>query len=290
MADWISALRIWWARRKRFADEWSFHCEMAARELQYLGLTHREARCEASRRLGSRAAYRQKALREIGGDARGLLSLLPIARVRRSPWLAPWILALFTALALGLDPLRSEALESMRGFLPFAGDVVVSRFLPLTPAGIVPAGVAKLVVWLLLLFGLGRLVTIGATVGTWRAMFYGAAVLLGLGVVLTVCWTVGLGVLLSTRWGNDLAQGVTLIVFLFVHLALSYGVLCWWWRDLVSRCPRCLRLLGMTQDRGKAHGVLLEFLEIESVCLRGHGQARESRWRRDFECGTSLYF
>src|SRR5215475_13577426 len=102
MADWISALRIWRARRKRFADEWSFHCEMAARELQCFGLTCREARREASRQLGSRAAHRQRALREIGGDARGLLSLLPIARAGRSPWLAPGILGLFTALALGL--------------------------------------------------------------------------------------------------------------------------------------------------------------------------------------------
>ena len=289
MTDWICDFRIWRARRKRFADEWSFHCEMAARELQCFGLTYREARREASRRLGSQATYRREALRQIGGDARGLLSLLPIARVGRSPWLMPLILALFTTLALGLDPHRSQTLESMRGFLPFAGDVIVSRFLPLTPAGIVPAGIARLVVWLLLLFGLGRLVTLGATVRPWRAMVYGAGVLFGLGVVLSLCWTVGLAALLSRRWGADLAQGTVLVVFLFGHLALSYGILCWWWRDLVSRCPRCLRLLGMTLERGKAHGILLDFLEIEGVCLRGHGQARENRWRRDFECDTSLY-
>jgi hypothetical protein len=129
----------------------------------------------------------------------------------------------------------------------------------------------------------------GSTVRTWRAMLYGAGVLLGLGFVFGVCWTVGLGALLSTRWGNDLAQGAALIVFLFGYLSLSYAMLCWWWRDLALRCPRCLRLLGMTQDRGKAHGILVDFLEIESVCLRGHGQARKNRWRRDFECDTSLY-
>jgi hypothetical protein len=204
--------------------------------------------------------------------------------------LAPWILALSTSLALALDPLRSQALHSMRGFLPFAGDVVVNRLLPLTPTGLVPAGVARLMVWLLLLLGLIRLVSMGSTVRTWRTMLYGAGVLLGLGFVFGVCWTVGLEALLSTRWGNDLAQGAVLIVFLFGHLALSYGMLCWWRRDLASRCPRCLRLLGMTQDRGKAHGILVDFLEIESVCLRGHGQVRKNRWRRDFECDTSLYF
>jgi hypothetical protein len=289
MADWISGFRTWRARRKRFADEWNFHREMAARELQCFGLTYREARRHASRRLGSRVAHRREALRQIGGDSRGLLSLLPIVRVRRSPWLAPWILALFTSLALGLDPLRTQVLESMRGVLPFADDVIVLRLLPLTPPGIVPTGIARLTVWLLLLLGLARLVSLGATLRHWRSLAYGTGVLVGLGIVSGVCWTAGLGILLCARWGADFAQGAALIVFLFGHLTLSYAAFSWWWRDLESRCPRCLSLLGMARGRGRAQNILLDPLEIESVCLRGHGQARENRWGRDFECDPSTY-
>lgn len=290
MAEWIFGFRIWLARRKRFADEWSFHCEMAVRELQSFGMTYREARRDATRRLGSRAAYRRKALREIGGDARGLLSVLPIARVSRSPWLAPWIIALFTALALGLDPLRNQVLESMRAFLPLADAPIVLRFLPLEPSGIVPTGMARLVVWLFLFLGLTRLVVFALTVRRWLTAIYGAGVLFGLGILLAACWTAGLGILLFARWGADLAQGSALMGFVFCYLALSYTSFGWWSRDLRSRCPRCLTSLGMAQRRGKAQNILLDPLEIESVCLRGHGQARENRWRRDFECEpSSLY-
>jgi hypothetical protein len=123
-----------------------------------------------------------------------------------------------------------------------------------------------------------------------RAAAYGTGMQLGLGLVWCICWVTSVGILLHARWGCDLAQGAALIVLLFGYSMLGYGVLRWWWHDLKSRCPCCLRLLGMTQHRGKAQDVLLEPVEIESVCLYGHGQAKESRWRQEFECDTSAYF
>ena len=103
MSGWISGFRTWWAIRKRFAEEWDFHRDMTALDLQWLGLTPREARRHARYRLGDRAAHRQEALREIGGDARGLIAMLPIPETRRSPWLIPVMLGLFIGLALGLN-------------------------------------------------------------------------------------------------------------------------------------------------------------------------------------------
>lgn len=89
MSEWLSGSLIWWARRRRFAEEWKFHLEMAVSELQSFGLGYREARRHARRRLGARAKHRRAAMREIGADARGLLTLLPVARARRSAMLAP---------------------------------------------------------------------------------------------------------------------------------------------------------------------------------------------------------
>jgi hypothetical protein len=42
----------------------------------------------------------------------------------------------------------------------------------------------------------------------------------------------------------------------------------------------------MPETRGKAHDVLVEPLEKESICLYGHGLVLESRWRRGFEPGA----
>ncbi|HTS30786.1 MAG TPA: hypothetical protein VMH81_33160 [Bryobacteraceae bacterium] len=39
----------------------------------------------------------------------------------------------------------------------------------------------------------------------------------------------------------------------------------------------------MPDARGKAHDILIEPREVESVCLQGHGLAIESRWRSRFE-------
>jgi len=288
--DWISGFRSWRALRKRFAEEWDFHRDMAALDLQWLGLTPREARRNARSRLGDRAAHRQEALREIGGDARGLIAMLPIPETRRSPWLIPVMLGLFIGLALGLNPFRTQVIESMRRFLPFTDGAIVSRLVPLTPPGAAPTGIARLTLWTFLLLGCVRLAGFRSHRSHWRAAVYGTGMLFGLGLVWCICWVTSVGILLHARWGCDLVQGAALIVLLFGYSMLGYGVLRWWWHDLKSRCPCCLRLLGMTQHRGKAQDVLLEPLEIESVCLYGHGQAKESRWRREFECDTSTYF
>jgi hypothetical protein len=56
-----------------------------------------------------------------------------------------------------------------------------------------------------------------------------------------------------------------------------------WWIDVENRCPYCLRLPGMPETRGNAHDVLLDPLEIESICFRGHGVVLERRCGQRFQ-------
>jgi hypothetical protein len=98
-----------------------------------------------------------------------------------------------------------------------------------------------------------------------------------------VSWVTGMQILASRSWGHDGLQGFALLGFLFVFVALVYLSLWRWWADVENRCPYCLRLPGMPETRGNAHDVLVDPLEIESICFRGHGVVLQSRWRRRFQ-------
>jgi len=93
----------------------------------------------------------------------------------------------------------------------------------------------------------------------------------------------GMQILASRSWGHDGIQGLALLTFLFGFVGMLYLALWQWWIDVENRCPYFLRLPGMSETRGNAHDVLVDPLEIESICIRGHGVVPESRWRRRFQ-------
>jgi hypothetical protein len=256
---------------------------MSASELESLGLSRGEARRLARRRLGRRRIYRRAAMRELGADARGLLELLPIRRLKRNPGLAPCLLGIVAALALGLNPARRQALESMRHLLPFTGPVELKRMIPLSPAGVVPVGFAAVVLWIVTLVGTARIAARLTRPGTWRICLYAGALLGEAAVFAGVVWATGMQLLLASGWGFDIGQGLALGLFLLAYSWSAYGAMNLWWRDVERRCPVCLSLPAMPEIRGKQHDVLVEPLEVESVCLQGHGLAVESRWRRSFD-------
>src|SRR5580700_3961972 len=117
--EWASELTKWWARRRRFAEEWAFHRDMAVAEFESLGMSHREARRLARRRLGARFNYRRAALRELQSDCRAL-QLLPFYRMKKSPFLVPTVIAAAIALMLAFNPQRLQVIQSLPGLVPFA--------------------------------------------------------------------------------------------------------------------------------------------------------------------------
>ncbi len=261
---------------------------MSASQLEALGFSPREARRLARRRLGARARHRRAALRETGGDARGLIALLPLASTKRSPILPAASIALAIALALALNPRRAQVLESMCALLPLAGPLKGQRWIPLTPEGVAPMGIAAMTLWTLAAIGAARLATAFAPRKQWRLCLYALILLGGLAIIGGICWISGLQILLSRSWGFDIAQGGALGAFVLAYWWAAYFAMKFWWRDLERRCPSCIRLPGMPESRGKELQLIVDPLEVESICLHGHGLAVESRWRRTFESGGSL--
>jgi hypothetical protein len=45
----------------------------------------------------------------------------------------------------------------------------------------------------------------------------------------------------------------------------------------------------MREERGKSCDVLVEPLEVETVCLQGHGLILKNRWFRHFTPGEPLF-
>jgi hypothetical protein len=105
----------------------------------------------------------------------------------------------------------------------------------------------------------------------------------GLGMSGLCPGATGLEVLLRRRWGADFIQSLALGLFLIAYWWSAYWVMKLWWLYVERRCPVCLSLRGMPDVRGKEDGILIEPLEVESICLHGHGLAVESRWRSRFE-------
>jgi hypothetical protein len=283
MREWVRAVAMWWNRRRRFAEEWAFHEDIARRELQGLGMSRAEARQHSAGRLGRRSLHRRAALREIGGDLRGLAQILPLRRTLRSPYLAPVVMALTTSLLLACNPFRRQVLESMSEVLRFSGAVHLQRLIPLTPSGTVPTMFAVVTLWALLLGGVGRMTVRISEGGGWRLPLYSLALLAEMMVAGSVVWATGMQILLARSWGADGIQGMALLLYLVGYAWGAWWALGMWWRDVDRRCPICLWLPGMPEERGKECDVLVEPREVESICLHGHGLAIESRWRRRFE-------
>ncbi len=288
MPEWLDGVAKWWKRRRRFAEEWRFHLEMAASDFEQMGLSPREARQTAKRGLGSRRTHRRAALREMAADFRGLARSFPTNRWKRGALAVPAAVLLITVLALVLDPARTRAIESLQGLLPFGSPPAVERFVPLTPSGIAPAGLAAITLWTFLMMGVAAIAARLADQNKWRLCVYAASTLLSMALLGGVCWVVALQFLLSEPWASDILQGAVLVIFVAAYLWTTYAAWRFWWRDVKRRCPLCLRVLGMPEVRGHEHNFLLDPREVESICFNGHGAVTESRWTCRFECGQPL--
>ena len=108
------AVREWLERRARLRGERLFHLERAAAEFRALGLSPHKARRKARVRFGNRRHCRI-ALREIGGDVRGLASLLRACRACASAWLQPALLLAGIVLMFFLSPAPRALLEGVIG-------------------------------------------------------------------------------------------------------------------------------------------------------------------------------
>ena len=98
-----SALKEWLELRARLREERQFHLDHAAADFRSQGLSPRHARKQARARFGSRRNVRL-ALRELGGDLRGLAHLMRAYRVPGSPWIQPIALLSAVVLILLLSP------------------------------------------------------------------------------------------------------------------------------------------------------------------------------------------
>jgi len=285
ISEWRSALTTWWSRRRRFAEEWAFHRDVAIAELEALGYSRRRAKKAVRRKMGTRFRYRQSALAEIGGGLPGLLHLLPIRQTTRSAFFVPVTLALGVVSALLLSPNPSVAVRCIRAIL-FCQDLpAAARIIPLTPAGIVPVGLAGALLRTVAVAGLACAIAALLLQRLNRAFFYSITVLCEIVLGGAVAWVTGMQILAARSWGHDGPQGLALLAFIFGLSGMLYAGMRWWWVDVENRCPYCLRLPGLPEARGKAHDVLVDPLEIESICFRGHGTVLQSRWRRRFQAG-----
>jgi len=282
---WARELIEWHARRRRFAQEWAFHRDLATREFESFGLSHREARQLAKRRLGSRSVHRRSALRHLRADYSALFELVPWYRLKVSPFLGPAIVMLVLTVLLAIGPHPLDVLSNSISLLPFTPARHVERFVPLAPSGVVPMGFADVTLWCFALIGMARIAATPKLRVHWRAWTFAVATLFLVIALGAVLWATGLQLLMQKRWASDTVQGAAIVTFPFAYVGWAFVALRIWYRDLLGRCPVCLRRLGMADLRGNANDLLIAPLEKDTVCLRGHGANVESRWKDTFESG-----
>lgn len=118
----LAAWREWMELRTRVREEYRFHLDRAAEELECFGLSPRDARRRARARLGRGRNYRD-AMKEIGGGSAGLLALMRAHRVMSSVWLQPISLLSVIALMMLLSPAPRLLVESVIGTPVGSADV-----------------------------------------------------------------------------------------------------------------------------------------------------------------------
>ena len=276
------ALVTWYKRRRRFNEEWNFHLEREEEELGFLGLAPREVRREARWRLGRRSRHKRAALRELDADFRGLLMLIPIARMKRGAALIPSTFAALIVLFVAFDPQRIQLVKTVAA-VGLASPLTAERWSPLTPAGVPPVTLAAWC-WALLTI-LGAVCVARQVIQTrhWRRCAYGivsGALLVLFEIVLWIC---SLQALLVRSWGADFLQGTVLTLFVTAYALAMPAAVRFWWRDMSNRCPSCLEKLRIPLVSGDPRNVLLETSELETVCLRDHGVMVETRWGSSFK-------
>jgi hypothetical protein len=302
-----AAIRSWLNRRRLFAQEFAFHRERAACELESLGLSRNESTRLAAARTG-RLSHRRDALRAAGADLAGLLQLLLPQRSLHTAWILPLSLASALGLLYALNPGRQPVWQTVTGS-NFAAEVAPARAVACTPRtppadlavkwltadpcverapwvqpATIPAAFGKAASWIIVLVGGWPLVRFWwAKRESWRLMLYGLSTL-----ILTAAIAVSLFVtamqyhLLAIYPHWDLRVGAYL-TYTFAHtIAIAYAFR-YWRRHVNARCPLCLEALRMPLERGHLDSLLIDPPEVESVCIQGHGALTETRWERRFQ-------
>ena len=267
---WRSIWR-WHLRRRRFSEEWEFHRELLSTELRAAGLNSKEVRQAVKRRLGPRSRWRRDALREIDGSWRDFLNALDLSGLAASCWFLPAMLALAIVLLLICDPFRARLLSSL---------VTQPREqVPLRRIVIVPADFARFTWSLLLCF---EFMWLNDHRRSWRMAAYAVLVFVLLAAFGVAVWVAGIQLWIAIAWPSDMLQGVCILDFLFAYAGGCLLAAKWWRRDVSARCPVCLRRARAPIVRGQRHDLLLNPLEVESLCPAGHGVFTENYWNRAF--------
>jgi len=109
-----AALQEWRERRHRVNEEFGFHVERSAAELELQGWAANAARRQAKARMGGRQ-HLLAARRELGGDWRGLMDMLVVHEISASPLFQPLVLFLGTLALLMISPSAKTTIESVLG-------------------------------------------------------------------------------------------------------------------------------------------------------------------------------
>src|SRR5579884_4136777 len=259
----FESLRDWQSRRRRFSEEWEFHRDQMAAELRASGLRQSEVRKIVRRRLGRKSRWRRAALKEIGGDWRALLRCYRPSRCP-SPWVAPAWLALALVILFVCNPLRWQMLSS---FISEPGDYV-----PIRKMLVIPADFARLIWGTLLISAAMWLARTGRGL---RISLYALLLLVLLAALGVFLWIAAIQASIAIKWPSDLLEGSILLGFFFAYFWASLLTAKRWRADVASRCPVCLKRLRFAMTRGRSCDVLVHPLELESICLEGHGALRE---------------
>ena len=308
-----AGIREWLERRRRFAEEWAFHRERAAIELEALGLNRREAELMAAGRMGRRSRHRRDALHESGGDLAGLLQILLPERSLHAAWLLPLALAAVLGLLYAVNPGRQQVWLTVTGS-NFLAEVATSRTHACTPRTppvepgtawhtadpcverapwvqpiTIPAAFGKAASWVIVLVGGWPLVRFWwGHRASWRLLLYGLSTLVLLAGIGTTAFVTFMQYQLLANYPTPDMRISTVLFTLFHTLAIAYAFRRWR-RDVNSRCPSCLESLRMPMERGQLNSLLLDPLEVESVCIQGHGTLTETRWHREFQDSRSFW-
>ncbi len=306
------AIRTWRERRRLFAEDWKFHRERASAELESLGLSRDDACQTASLRLrhGSRAQARREA--EAGWGSL-LRTLLP-ARSLHTAWRIPVLLALAIALLFALNPGRQAAWQTVAGSnfadevdpadgaracsprvpsvqfdAPLRGaDPCVERA-PWVRPDTIPAAFGKASSWIIFVCGLWPLTRLAwqrrESIRLWA---YGT-------VTMSLLAFFAAALFVTAMQYHSLAgypgwlHTPAFLTYTFAHtLALAWAFRMWR-HDLDRRCPNCLELTRLPMERGRLTSPLLDPLEVQSVCILGHGTLTESPYDKRFEDAKSFW-
>ncbi|HEY3440647.1 MAG TPA: hypothetical protein VGK29_07845 [Paludibaculum sp.] len=307
-------IRKWLEKRRRFEEEWAFHCERAAVELESLGLNRQEAVAMAAARMGSHSRYRRNALHEAGCDLGGLLHLLLPQRSLHNACMLPLALAASLGLLYFVNPGRQQVWQTVAG-TNFAAEVDPSRTHGCTPRtppadislvwrtadpcverapwvqpAAIPAAFGKAASWIIVLVGGWPLLRFWwSNRVTWRLMLYGVSTLLLLAGIATTLFVTAMqyhSLVAYPHWGLRVAAYVSYTLAHTLAVAYMYRR---WRLDVNSRCPSCLESLRMPMERGHLDSLLIDPPETESVCLQGHGTLTETRWHREFQDSRSFW-